>query len=276
MRRHTITVAGIETPVVEAGPDGASEAVVFVHGNPGSGEDWTDLVDAIGAAGLRAVAPTMPGFGGVLAPHDWPATIEAYSAQLEAVRLALGIDRAHLVLHDFGGPWGTDWLLHHPGAHASTVMINSGTLLPRWHLLAHVWRAPKLGELFMKTTTRSGFRQLIKFTDPGLPRDFVDRAYESLTPATRDVILRLYRQTDIAAAAEAWSVALANVQRPALVIHGDRDRYIGMSVAEHQAKVLGAGPVQVIKGGHWAFREQPERTATLLVDFLTPLARATA
>ena len=35
-RERHITVSGLRTPVLEAGPADASEAVVFVHGNPGS------------------------------------------------------------------------------------------------------------------------------------------------------------------------------------------------------------------------------------------------
>ena len=45
-RARRIAVGGIGSPVIEAGPQDEREAVVFVHGNPGSSSDWTALVDA--------------------------------------------------------------------------------------------------------------------------------------------------------------------------------------------------------------------------------------
>ena len=44
VRRGTIVAAGVSSPVLEVGPDDKTEAVVFVHGNPGSSKDWTTLV----------------------------------------------------------------------------------------------------------------------------------------------------------------------------------------------------------------------------------------
>ncbi len=39
-RRRRITVHGVSSPVLEAGSEDARQAVVFVHGNPGSSSDW--------------------------------------------------------------------------------------------------------------------------------------------------------------------------------------------------------------------------------------------
>ncbi|HYN99955.1 MAG TPA: NAD(P)/FAD-dependent oxidoreductase, partial [Actinomycetota bacterium] len=44
LRRGTMEVDGITSPYLEAGPAGSREAVVFVHGNPGSSLDFSDLV----------------------------------------------------------------------------------------------------------------------------------------------------------------------------------------------------------------------------------------
>jgi len=35
-----IAFEGVRSPLIQAGPAGDSEAVVFVHGNPGSRLDW--------------------------------------------------------------------------------------------------------------------------------------------------------------------------------------------------------------------------------------------
>jgi pimeloyl-ACP methyl ester carboxylesterase len=117
--RRILSVAGTQAPMIEAGPAGAREAVVFVHGNPGSSSDWTALVDAAGTVG-RAVAVDMPGFGKAHVPPGFAGDVAAYAGFIEAARAELGIDRVHLVLHDFGGPFGLFWGLHTPsGGRAS-------------------------------------------------------------------------------------------------------------------------------------------------------------
>src|SRR4051794_41670473 len=57
-----ISVAGGSTRIIEAGPPRAKEAVLFVHGNPGSARDWDDLVAANGKF-ARTVALDVPGWG---------------------------------------------------------------------------------------------------------------------------------------------------------------------------------------------------------------------
>jgi pimeloyl-ACP methyl ester carboxylesterase len=41
-----LTVDGLRSPLLQAGPAEATEAVVFVHGNPGSSRVWARLVEA--------------------------------------------------------------------------------------------------------------------------------------------------------------------------------------------------------------------------------------
>jgi pimeloyl-ACP methyl ester carboxylesterase len=59
MKHTSVRVDGISSPLLEAGPREAAEAVVFVHGNPGSIADWTSLVASVGEF-ARALAMDMP------------------------------------------------------------------------------------------------------------------------------------------------------------------------------------------------------------------------
>jgi menaquinone-9 beta-reductase len=108
LRRGTIEVAGISSPTIEAGPGEATEAIVFVHGNPGSSEDFAGLVAEAGKL-TRAVAVDMPGFGRAGKPAGFDYTVEGYAAHLGKMLDHLGIQKAHLVVHDFGGPWALAW-----------------------------------------------------------------------------------------------------------------------------------------------------------------------
>jgi pimeloyl-ACP methyl ester carboxylesterase/2-polyprenyl-6-methoxyphenol hydroxylase-like FAD-dependent oxidoreductase len=271
LRIGDVRVSGVRSPVLEAGPPGADEAVVFVHGNPGSSQDWVDLAQAVGAFG-RAVALDMPGFGRADKPPDFDYTVAGYARHLAGALDRLGVRRAHLVLHDFGGPWGLAWAIAHPEAFGSATFINVGVLLDyRWHYLARIWRTPILGELCMATTTRLGMRLLVRHGNPrGLPRALVDRMYDDFDRGTRRAVLKLYRATgDQAVTAWRMAEALRQIPRPALVVWGKHDPYVPVALAERQREVFPDAQVVILEGsGHWPFADDPGGVARVVVPFL--------
>ncbi len=149
-----VSVRGVRSPVLTAGPPEGAEAVVFVHGNPGPADDWRDLLTRAGELG-RAIAPEMPGYGRADKPKDFSYSVDGYADYLAALLDQLGITRAHIVAHDFGGPWALAWAVRHPGALASATLINTGVLIDyRWHHYARIWRTPVAGEVFQATASR--------------------------------------------------------------------------------------------------------------------------
>jgi pimeloyl-ACP methyl ester carboxylesterase len=269
MPARQIVVGGVRSPVAEAGAVDATEAVVFVHGNPGSGNDWEDLVGRVGTF-ARAVAPDMPGYGDADKPRDFDYTIAGYADHLAAILDELGIDRVHLVAHDFGGPWALRWAADHPGAFASATLINTGVLIDyEWHRLAKAWRTPIVGELLQATATRAVFRLLAGRENPRLPREELDRIYEQFRPwGTKRAVLKLYRASSAASMGE-LADALRALDRPALVVWGTEDAYIPREQAERQRQAFPAARIELLEGhGHWCYLEDPERVASLVVPFL--------
>lgn len=276
VRRRRLEAAGTSTRLVEAGPAEASAAVVFVHGNPGSCDDWEPLAGAVGATGLRAVALDLPDFGETIAPAGFEHSAPGYAAFLDAALAALGIERTHLVLHDFGGPIGLTWAATHAERLASITLIDIG-ILPgyRWHRLARIWRTPVLGELFMATATRRAFLMLVDRDEPrGLPRHFTERMYEQYDRRTKRAVLKLYRATDEPGAPDPQLVAaLRSADPPALVIWGGGDAYLPASYAERQREYLAKAEVHVLPhSGHWPFADDPAEVERLLLDFLARAA----
>jgi pimeloyl-ACP methyl ester carboxylesterase len=269
--RRMLSVAGTQAPMIEAGPADASEAVVFVHGNPGSSTDWTALVDAAGAVG-RAVAIDMPGFGKAHAPPGFGYDVESYAAFLEAAREQLRIDRVHLVVHDFGGPFGLFWGLEHPDRWASVVLMNVGVMPGyKWHSMAKRWRTPVLGELFHAFIPRAAWRREMQKNNPkGLPAQFVEKMYDDYDRETRRTVLKLYRNTpDPGDTAAELGAALAQLRKPALVIWGASDPFLSVEYAERQREFFDVQDVAILpESGHWAFQDDPERVSQLLVPFL--------
>jgi pimeloyl-ACP methyl ester carboxylesterase len=103
-RHSDIETSGLRMHVVEAGPaDG--DVVLMCHGFPESWYSWRHQLDALSAAGYRAIAPDMRGYGGTDAPDD----VRTYSTlhhvgDMVGLLDALGTDTAVIVGHDWGAP----------------------------------------------------------------------------------------------------------------------------------------------------------------------------
>jgi pimeloyl-ACP methyl ester carboxylesterase/2-polyprenyl-6-methoxyphenol hydroxylase-like FAD-dependent oxidoreductase len=277
VRLRELRVGDVRTPLREAGPPDAREAVVFLHGNPGSSADWEPLLAATGRR-WRAVAWDAPGFGHAASPAEFPHTVSAHAEFVGRALDALGIERVHLVAHDFGGPWGLVWAASEPDRVASAVLLGTGALPGyRWHALARLWRTPHARELFMATTTRLGFCLLLRRGNPrGLPRPLVDRMYDDFHRATRRAVLDLYRSVlDVSVDGERLARALRPLDRPALVLWGRRDPYIPVAHAERERAAFPRAEIRVLeRSGHWPFVDDPATVTAALTGFLARHAGA--
>jgi pimeloyl-ACP methyl ester carboxylesterase len=276
VRRRRFEVGGTSSRLIEAGPEGTATAVVFLHGNTGSSDDWATLVGAVGASGRRALAFDLPDFGESIAVAGFEHTVEGYAGFVDAALATLGVGRAHLVLHDFGGPIGLAWIAGNAARLQSLALIDIG-ILPgyRWHSLARLWRRPVLGEAFMATATRPAFRLLVNRSEPrGLPRPFVDGMYDHYDRRTKRAVLKLYRATDDPGDPEPQLVAaLREADPPGLVIWGGGDAYLPASYAERQRDYVPRAEVHVLpESGHFPFADDPAEVERLLLDFLSRAA----
>ncbi|MEA2521354.1 MAG: hypothetical protein QOI81_1000 [Actinomycetota bacterium] len=271
LREGRVEVDRVGAPVIEAGPAGERQAVVFVHGNPGSRLDWEDLVGRCGDVGIRAVAFDLPGFAQADKPGDFPCTVPAYASFIEGARRQLGIDTVHLVLHDFGGPFGLAWAATAPDAFASVVIVNAPPVSGyRWYPLAHVWRTPVAGELLHLTLVRPTFDAITRRGHPrGLPQAFLDRMWHDYDRGTQRTVLKLYRTTDAARMVPAPPEVFRALGRPARVVWGMHDVYIPTRFAErHREAFPNAEFISLPDSGHFALADDPESVARAVIPFL--------
>lgn len=85
---------------------GEGPAVLFCHGFPDTAETWRSQMRAVAAAGFRAIALDMRGFGQSYAPEDFRDYTSLHvTGDLIGVLDALEIDGAVIVGHD----WGADY-----------------------------------------------------------------------------------------------------------------------------------------------------------------------
>jgi pimeloyl-ACP methyl ester carboxylesterase len=250
---HSETIDGLPVRWLRAPcPD---PPILWLHGVPDSAELWTPFLERAGG-----IAVDLPGFGQSGKPADWPYSIAGYERFLRAFLDHLGLDRVRLVAHD----WGAVGLTLGDRI-ARLVALDVVPFLPghRWHWVARCWRTPVLGELTMGFTGRATLRRL-----GGLSREHAAAVMRRLDHGTQRAILKLYRSTS-ADELESRAPALARVGAPALVLWGERDRYLPPDWAARIAGALGGEAVAetVPEAGHWPWLDSAgtiERILTFL------------
>ena len=105
---------------------GEGPAVVLCHGFPDLAYGWRHLMPALAAAGYRALAPDQRGYG----LTGGPPAVEAYdihhlTGDLVGLLDALGVERAILVGHDWGGSVAWMTALLHPMRVAGVIGVNT-------------------------------------------------------------------------------------------------------------------------------------------------------
>ncbi|NKY58079.1 alpha/beta fold hydrolase [Nocardia flavorosea] len=268
---------GVRCAVCDSGPADSTEAVVFVHGNPGPMDDWAELIPAV-AGFARAIAMDMPGFGRSERPRTFEHSIAGHARYLGLLLDHLGVERAHLVLHDFGGPWGLRWALDHRDRLAGLVLINTGVLDGyRWHRYAKIWQTPVLGELFQLVSNKRAMHIALNRDNPvPLPDSYIDRVDRYADRAHKRAVLKLYRNSrDPVSAFPEMDTDIAGCDLPVCVIWGDGDPYVPVRFARLQRNYFPDAEIHILEGlGHWPFIDDPQAVRTPLTAFLRTHMRA--
>ena len=255
--------------------EGDGPPVLLLHGFPDSSAVWRHQVSALVAAGFRPIAPDLRGFGA----SDRPEGVDAYRvtrsvADVVAILDELGLERAHVVGHDWGA--GLAWVLAAlvPDRVDRLVVLSVGH--PNTGLDPTVEQREK--SWYMLLFEREGdAEELLSRDDWRLAREWMrgggdaDRYLADLArPGALTAALNWYRANPLVRFQLAGR-PLPPVAAPTLGIWSTGDRYLledGMvRSAEH---VTGPWRYERIEGAsHWLQLDAPERVNELLVEFLT-------
>ena len=249
----------------EAGPADAPVALLL-HGYPQSSYMWRDLLPALAAAGWRAVAPDLAGFGD--SEPDPPGTWERHMEAVERFRRELGIERCVPVVHDWGGLIGLRWACEHPDAVAALVISSSGFFPDgKWHGMATAMRTPGTGEQLIDGLDRDGFAAVLRGASPAFGDDALDEYWKAFAdPTRRRGHLELYRSGDFEKLAR---YRLADLEVPVLLVWGENDEFAPLAGAHRFERELPDAELVVVEGtGHFVWEEAPERCARAVTSFL--------
>ena len=271
---------------------GTGPLVILLHGFPEFWWSWRHQLPALAAAGRRAVAVDLRGYG----DSDKPPRgydLWTLSGDVAGLVRALGERQADLVGQDWGGILGWCTAALHPR------VVRSVTVLAAAHPRA-------MGQALLRDPAqRSAARYLATFQVPWLPeRDLardgavlveeilrdgaaprwrasseftaVARRYREamLIPAAAHCALEYYRwvgRSQFRFDGRRFSRAVDRVARvPVLQLHGADDPYVLERTARRSARWAGNGyRYEVLPGvGHFVQQEAPGQTTALLTEFL--------
>ena len=239
-----------------------------VHGFPETSYMWRHVLPTLAAAGRRAVAPDLPGFGD--STPDPPGTWERHVESLERFRTALGLDRAVLVLHDWGGLIGLRWACDHPEAVAALVLSNTGFFQDgKWHGMARALRTEGEGEDLVEAMDREGFAQMLGAVSRGIDTTVASEYWKTFESEDgRRGVLELYRSGDFAKLAP-YEGKLADFDVPTLLLWGENDVFAPVAGAHRFKREIPGAKLVVIEGaGHFVYADEPQRSAREMVEFL--------
>src|SRR5690348_8888060 len=264
---ETETAIDIETAAdgvrLHVRDSGTGTPVVLLHGWPDTGHLWRHQVPALNAAGYRTIVPDVRGFGASSKPTDVAAyTPPHLVGDVVGVLDALGIERAHLVGHDWGAAivWMTAALapervasmtamsVGHPAAFRSAGWAQREK---SWYML--LFQFTGIAERWLSDNDFRNLREWSAHPD-------IDEVVERLAdPAALSASLGLYRAILAPVSLVEPAPALPPVTVPALGVWSSGDLALVEEGMTGSAKyVTGSWRyMRINDAGHWLQLDAP-------------------
>lgn len=267
---------GLRMHYVDEGPPDAPP-ILLLHGEPSWSFLYRKLIPPLAAAGFRAVAPDLIGFG----RSDKPARRREYTyarhvGWMRAFVEALDLREITLVCQDWGGLIGLRLAAEHGERFARIVAANTG--LPTGDQpLGTTFR---LWRLFSQLVPRLPVGRIVGAGCATRPPPAILAAYDAPFPGERFKagarqfpVLVPTRPDDPAAAANrrAWA-ALGRWEKPFLTAFGDADpitRGVDLTLQRHIPGAWGQPHVTICGASHFIQEDRGEELAGVVLDFLT-------
>jgi pimeloyl-ACP methyl ester carboxylesterase len=267
MRINHFVRAGLRFDLLDSGPtDG--ETVVLLHGFPQQASCYDEVARRLNEARLRTLRPTQRGYSPTARPRRRRQyRIRELTDDVVALLDAAGVDRAHIVGHDWGAvpTWGMGaW---HPDRTASITVLSlphplawfdacrrSNQALKSWYV-AFV-QLPLLPEFLARRTLAKTLR------DTGLPEKHVeDYIWAMAEPGALTGAIHWYRGIPFSV-----REPIGRIRVPTSYLWGRHDFALNRFAAERTGSYVD-GPYEFVDldSSHWLPETEPEAVAQAVI-----------
>lgn len=249
---------------------GTGEAVVLLHGFGASAYSWRKVVPGLAAA-HRVVAIDLSGFGYTQRPKQRARYTREAQAKLVLDTLdALGIARAHIIGHSYGGGLTLYLAQEHPERFRTMVLVDSSAPTYANDRRSRAAAFRPLTGLFVRAVALR--RSMVR---KGLLHSFYDHSL-----VTPELVEAYYDRLAVEGATDAFygltapapagaPVRLEKIAVPALVVWGAHDELIDPEVGRRAAARLPHAEFVLFAGsGHLPMEEEPEAFLAAVLPFL--------
>lgn len=272
------------TPVYSGGrrtyvlDEGSGPPVVCLHGIPTSSYLWRSVAERLRDT-RRVVAPDLLGFGLADMPDEADLTPVGQADVLEQVLDRLGVERFTLVVHDYGALVGAELLARNAARIEHLTVLNTSFWLEDWRGGSRLnpfrlLRLPGVGELAFASARPFMLRHAFApyLAERRLPSDETLAVYwQPFERGFAGTLLQLARsERPTNDDFRRWRQALANFERPSLVVWGLKDPTFTAARATAVERLLpSARLVGLRHANHFVPEDRPVALARLIEAELT-------
>lgn len=257
--------------VVHALTTGDGPDVVLLHGASGNLRDFTfDLVGRL-AQSFRVTAFDRPGLGHSDPLHEHGESPSEQAAVLDAAAEMLGIGRAVIVGHSFGGAVAMAWALEHPDRAVAVVSLAGATMpwpgeLGPWYRIASTALGaatvvPLVSGWLPDSVARNSVAAI--FAPQPAPAGYLDHVGIPLTLRRSAVLRSNVRQVaGLKPHVTAMARRYPGLSIPVEILHGTVDTIVPIAVhARPMAALLPDARLTELPGvGHMPHHAAPDAT----------------
>ena len=223
---------------------GNGKDLAFLHGYLSSKEAFAAQV-AYFSKFYRVTAIDFLGFGGSK-PLTEPFSVADYAAWTKEVFALLGIEKPHIIAHSFGCRVAVKMLAEDNTAADKLLLTGPAGVIRKRGFSYHA-----------KVKT---YRLVRRFAPRFAERNFGSKEYRSLSSVMRESYKKIVNE-DLREEA-------AKITNPVLIVVGEGDRTTPLAEAKIYLKNLQNGRLRTLRGGHFAFAEEPFLFNLIVEEFL--------
>ena len=247
---------------------GNGECLVLIHGFSDNMNMWYNQVPEF-EKHCQVLTYDVRGFGRTQAAGD-NYSMRVFADDLYELLKALAIRSACVLGYSMGGRIGLQFALTNPGMTRGLVFANSGIGAP---LSPEMEEQRKMfvellqsgsNEVIAEMIALASFSPGFKERNPAEFQRYKDIKMQNDPSSYLEVMHELLRAFDT-------PVDLSRLKCPALIIAGDSDGFMDLSVAESMKKSINNAVLEVLPTGHAAAVESPREFNRAVLDFVKGL-----